>query len=291
MPHPITQLTPHLWIRQSSLFLTHAGLFVSEDQGVLIDPCIYPQEIGAWRHFAAANLLHLSHLILTHHHWDHILGPEHYPTLPIIAQAEYLTATGGEHTARLQDYLTYWFAKEKIERDEPFALPQPTYTFSERMTVQVGEEMLQLVHAPGHSPDQLVIYHAPSRLLWASDILSDVEIPFVSDNLAAYERTLAMLAGWEIEVLVPGHGQVAQSAPEVARRIREDREYLGELRGRVTHALTQGKTIVETVALCADMNYRNREENAKPHQRNVESVYIELGGQADGEKVGWGQFD
>jgi len=291
MSHHIKPITPHLWVRQSSLFLTNAGLFVSEDQGVLIDPCIYPQEIGVWRQFAAANLLHLSHLILTHHHWDHILGPEYYPTLPTIAQAEYVTATGGEHTARVQDYLTYWFAKEKIERDAPFVVPQPTYTFSERMTVRVGAETLQLVHAPGHSPDQLVIYHAPSRLLWASDILSDVEIPFVSHHLGAFERTLAMLAQWEIEVLVPGHGQVAQSPQEVEQRVREDREYLGELRGRVTHALAQGQTIAETVAACADMVYRHREENAQPHQRNVESVYLELGGQSEEKNVGWGQFD
>ena len=291
MPHHITQITPHLWIYQSSLFLTNAGLFVSEDQGVLIDPCIYPQEIEAWRYFAAANLLHLSHLILTHHHWDHILGPEHYPILPIITQTDYVTATGGEHTARLQDYMTYWFAKEKMERDEPFVVPQPTYTFTDRMTLRVGEETLQLVHAPGHAPDQLVIYHPLSHLLWSSDILSDVEIPFVSHNLAAYERTLAMLAEWEIEVLVPGHGHVTASRPQVEQRIHEDREYLGELRGRVTHALAQGQTIAETVALCADMAYRNREENAKPHQRNVESVYLELGGQSEEKNVGWGQFD
>ncbi len=291
MPHKITQITPHLWIRQSRLYLTNAGLFVSGDHGVLIDPCIYPQEIITWREFAAASLLYLSHLVLTHSHWDHILGPEYFPDLPIITQEAYIAVTSGTHDKRIRDYLTYWFAKEKIHRDEPFVVPQPTLTFSERMTLRVGDETLHFIHAPGHAADQLVVYHPPSRLLWSSDILSDVEIPFVSHNLAAYERTLAMLAEMEIERLVPGHGHVAQSSQEVERRIGEDRAYLGEVRGRVTAAIMQGKTITETVALCADMNYRNREENAKPHQSNVESVYIELGGQADGEKVGWGQFD
>ena len=66
---------------------------------------------------------------------------------------------------------------------------------------------------------------------------------------------------------------------------------MGGLRGRVAHALAQGQTSAETVALCADMAYRNREENAKPHQRNVESVYLELGGQSEEKNVGWGQFD
>ena len=62
-------------------------------------------------------------------------------------------------------------------------------------------------------------------------------------------------------------------------------------RGRVTQALAQGKTIAETVALCAAMVYRNQEENTKPHQRNVETIYLELGGEVDGGEVGWGQFD
>lgn len=291
MSHHITQITSHLWVRQSRLYLTNAGLFVSGDHGVLIDPCIYPNEIMTWGEFAAANLLYLSHLILTHSHWDHIFGPEYFPDLPIITHTAYVTETSGPHEQRIRDYMTYWFTQEKLHRDEPFVVPQPTLTFSERLTLRVGDETLHLIHAPGHAVDQLVVYHPPSRLLWAADMLSDVEIPFVSHSLAAYEHTLAMLAALEIEILVPGHGQVAQSSPEVAQRIGEDRAYLGEVRGRVSHALAQGKTISETVALCADMNYRHREENSKPHQRNVESIYIELGGQADGEKVGWGQFD
>ena len=64
-----------------------------------------------------------------------------------------------------------------------------------------------------------------------------------------------------------------------------------ELRGRVTDAIAQGKTVAETVTLCADMVFRNPEENAQPHQRNVESVYLELGGQREEKNVGWGQFD
>jgi hypothetical protein len=91
--------------------------------------------------------------------------------------------------------------------------------------------------------------------------------------------------------LVPGHGSVAGTRREVEQRIGEDRAYLAELRGRVGQTLAAGKTIAETVAACADMVYRNREENEIPHQRNVESGYIELGGPADRHKYGWSQFE
>ncbi|MBK9051762.1 MAG: hypothetical protein IPL78_12860 [Chloroflexi bacterium] len=42
-------------------------------------------------------------------------------------------------------------------------------------------------------------------------------------------------------MLVPGHGHVAKSRPHIEQRIREDREYLGELRSRVTDAIAQAK--------------------------------------------------
>lgn len=287
----IIQVTPNLWVQQSELYSTNAGLFASSGQGVLIDPCIYEREIVAWRDFAAENNTQVSHLILTHSHWDHIFGPEYYPELPIVAQAEYLEMTRAGKEGRALRNISNWFAEQNISREQPFVIPQPDHTFGERLSLPVGDEMLELVHAPGHAADQLVIYHAASRLLWASDILSDLEIPYVIHSLAAFEQTLAMLAEWEIEVLVPGHGSVAQTSQEVGQRIQEDRAYLAEVRGRVSQAISQGKSLEETAALCSDMVYRHQEDNEVPHQRNIESAYMELGGAADPKKVGWSQFD
>jgi hypothetical protein len=47
----------------------------------------------------------------------------------------------------------------------------------------------------------LVIYIAEDRTLWADDMLSDSEIPYVNHNLAAYEASLTMLAALDIAVL------------------------------------------------------------------------------------------
>ncbi|MBK9051761.1 MAG: hypothetical protein IPL78_12855 [Chloroflexi bacterium] len=66
-----------------------------------------------------------------------------------------MTATAGEHDGRLRQYMTYWFAKEKIHRDEPFAVPQPTYTFTDRMSLRLGDETLQFVRRPATRRDRL----------------------------------------------------------------------------------------------------------------------------------------
>jgi hypothetical protein len=55
----------------------------------------------------------------------------------------------------------------------------------------------------------------------------------------------------------------------------------------VNHAVRAGKTVQETVKLCANMNYPNRDQTEWAHRTNVESAYLELGGNADPKKVGW----
>jgi hypothetical protein len=139
---------------------------------------------------------------------------------------------------------------------------------------------------PGHASDQLAVYQPEHASLWASDILSDLEIPFISHSLAAYERTLARLAELEIRTLVPGHGAPCGAAGASAR-VETDRDYLAELRQRVTAGLQAGLPLAETVAACAGMNYCRKADNEPYHRLNVESVYVELGGAAGPARVGW----
>jgi hypothetical protein len=123
--------------------------------------------------------------------------------------------------------------------------------------------------------------------LWASDILSDVEIPFISHGLAPFEQTLAHLSTLELRTLVPGHGHAAAAAGEIQTRLAEDKAYLATLREIIARAVRQNKSAAETVALCAAIPYRFPKDNTGAHQLNVESVYLELGGQADLQKIGW----
>ncbi|MDW8326950.1 MAG: hypothetical protein RMK99_10320, partial [Anaerolineales bacterium] len=115
----------------------------------------------------------------------------------------------------------------------------------------------------------------------------DTEIPYVSDSLHAYGLTLEKLAGWDIRVLVPGHGSWTSDAAEIRARIATDQAYLWELGSRVAAALRAGRSIEETVAACADMPHRRYPNCEFDHQLNIESVYLELGGQADPKRHGW----
>ncbi|MBX3001988.1 MAG: MBL fold metallo-hydrolase [Caldilineaceae bacterium] len=285
----IRRLTDNLWIGQSRFFFTNAGIFVSGDQAGLVDPNMTPGEMRRIRRFLDEHQLRAEWIVLTHYHWDHILGPEAFPEATVIGHQllpAQLTGKSGTQTATA---IARWEGENGFERVRPFVFPPLDRLVDPPETLALGDLRFDLIHTPGHSPDQIALYEPATATLWASDILSDVEIPFVSDSLARFKDTLSRLAGLEIRVLVPGHGFPSSDAAAIRARMAEDRSYLAELRARIERSIAVGESINEAVIRCADMVYRHRDDNEIPHRRNVESVYAELGGDADPERVGWGR--
>lgn len=288
MPHPPRPLTDTLWVAQSRFFLTNSGLFIYHGAAFLIDPALTPDELAALTQFLTAQDATPAALIITHAHWDHLLGPREFPDVPVVAQARYREVIG-KHGDDLSRQVAAWAAQEQIAGAALPLLPQPAIVFTDDFLLGVNDWMLELYHAPGHAPDQCVIYEPVSGILWAADQLSDVEIPLISDRLDAYEQTLDRLAGLEIRTLIPGHGTPTTDPVAIRTRLDEDRAYLAALRARVTQAVQQGCTAEETVAVCTDLLFRAPELNAGYQRWNVESVYRELGGQAGPGTLGWEQ--
>ncbi len=283
--HP-AYLTPTLWVTTSQLYCTNSGVWVSAGCAGLVDPAILPDGIAVIARFLERERLTPRWIVLTHSHWDHILGPEHFVGVPVIAQAAYLheVERDGE---QIRCNIADCEAQYGVERTAPFVIPLPDETLVDETTLSLGDLQLRLIHAPGHAADQIVVYEPQSATLWAADMLSDIEIPLVSHNLAAYERTLARLAALDVRILVPGHGHPTGEPAEIRSRLSTDIAYLAELRSRVAQAVQAGRSIDETVARCASMDFRCREDNAASHRLNVESAYAELGGAANASEVGW----
>ncbi len=288
MSHPLTCLTSDLWIAQSRLYATNSGLWISAGQACLIDPSLTSDEIPALAETGKQLGVVLTAVVITHSHWDHILGPEQFPGVPMVAHADY-SATLRQDEPRTRRIIARLEAEQGIQRNQPFPLPQPDQTFTETLTLPVGDLRLRLTHAPGHAADQLTVYDPASGTLWAADMLSDLEIPFVSHSLPAYRTTLATLSGWDIQTLVPGHGAPTSDPAAIAARLGEDRAYLDELAGRVGMVVTAGGSLAEAIAACAEIHFRRPTANAQPHRFNSESAYAELGGAADPAQVGWSQ--
>jgi glyoxylase-like metal-dependent hydrolase (beta-lactamase superfamily II) len=266
----------------------NAGVLTSAGKSWLIDPGPHPDEIAEAADLAIGLGATLTGIVLTHNHWDHILGPERLPDVPALAHAQFEAALT-ENLASTLAMVTRWEQRFGYRRREPFASPYLSETLRDEQTVRLGTLGLRIIHVPGHAADQVAIFEPVSGALWAADTLSNYEIPFVSHNLAAYEESLAKLARLDIRLLVPGHGDPTDDPEAITQRIDEDRAYLRELRARVAAVVAAGGSVVQAVDACAAMTFREPGENRGPHRLNVESAYIELGGDASPELVGWAQ--
>ena len=288
----MTELLPplsSLTLFPSRAMSYNSGVFIHDGQALLVDPGLFPDEVDRIRAYIYAQAAAPTRIVLTHSHWDHVLGPEYFPGVPVIQQQESV-AVLAEFGARIERQVTEWERQSNVQRDMPFLMPEPDETFTDRLELALGDKTIELLHAPGHAPEQLVIYDRAEATLWAADMLSDIEIPFVMHSLRAYHLTLDRLALLDIDVLVPGHGRPASSRADVRARFDGDVAYLAELQHRVEAALAAGQSAAETVAACAGMSYSNRDQNEGPHRLNAETAFIELGGKAEPGHEGWNRL-
>ena len=104
--------------------------------------------------------------------------------------------------------------------------------------LDTGTGPLEVVHTPGHSPDHVVFWHAPSRTALVGDLLvqgSTVVIPAShGGSLTAYLASLERLAGLRPARALPAHGPViddplALIAHYVAHRHRREQQILEAL--------------------------------------------------------------
>src|SRR4051794_31519606 len=115
MPEAPAQINPHLWTVQSRLFQMNSGIFINNGEAVLIDPGMYPDEIAAIRSFVQEHGAKLQTIIVTHSHWDHILGPEWFPGVKVITQAAYPETVRAEQ-ADILKVINGWAEKNSIVR-------------------------------------------------------------------------------------------------------------------------------------------------------------------------------
>jgi cyclase len=111
----------------------------------------------------------------------------------------------------------------------------PDETFNDELELRVGAREVRLIEVgPAHTRGDTLALLPAERVLFSGDILFNGGHPIawagpVSNWIAACERIIAM----DVEVIVPGHGPVADTA--AVRELKSYFEYLYE-RARACHA-------------------------------------------------------
>jgi glyoxylase-like metal-dependent hydrolase (beta-lactamase superfamily II) len=132
------------------------------------------------------------------------------------------------------------------ERDPRYAVPWERLADGDR--IRTGEGDLEVIHTPGHAPDHVALWHAPSRTVFTGDLLvigTTVVIPGShSGSLALYLQSLERVRALQPLRAMPAHGAVIED-PEaligkyVAHRARREEE--------ITAVLDAGPATVEAI--------------------------------------------
>jgi len=147
MSEQIKQITKNLWVQQSEYFATNSGIFTSEGEACLIDPNMNLDEIQNISDFIDNQNVVAKTIILTHDHWDHVLGPANFPDAKVIAHKNYLQG-GSEQVKHIQEQIIDWQKRHNLNLTPDFEIPLPDEKIDEGYTLTIGSETLEFIHIP-----------------------------------------------------------------------------------------------------------------------------------------------
>jgi len=270
-----TDLGGGVRVRQSRAFHMNSALLLDREHAVVIDAGVLPSEIddiaAAHREARAAR----TSLFPTHAHWDHVLARPWWPDAEVIAHDRFAAelAAGAAHTLAEAGRIAREHGETWTRGFQPY---RPAHAVSGLHYAQRGPWHLVFRDAPGHSGSQLTLHLPDRRILFAADMLSDIEIPILDAPPAVYRHTLEPLLqlvdSGAVDTLVPGHGAIAHG-DTVRARIIDDLAYLDELAHRATESAHAGRDLAATQAGLATMDYRGKTGGPYPmadiHRDNI----------------------
>jgi hydroxyacylglutathione hydrolase len=137
-------------------------------------------------------------IINTHLHIDHCSANESFKALS--------GAKIALHPVQKENYQavvvdgTHFLGSEPIEFKEDYILSGNTLIS--------GDIKLEMITAPGHSPDCVCFYDAKNKALFCGDVLFDMNtgrVDLPGGSAEALKKSILSLAKLDIEYLLPGH--------------------------------------------------------------------------------------
>ena len=232
------QVSPSAWLVQGDAalgssanrnFISNAGFVVTPAGVVVIDALGSPQ-LARELLDAIARITPqpVTHVVVTHYHADHIYGLQEFRRrgAKIVAHRaalEYIhsdTAASRLQASRAE--LGPWIdaRTELVTPDQWLDGPGELVLGGTRLVLQpVG---------PAHTPEDLVVFLAAERVLFAGDLVFRGRIPFVGQaDSRQWISALDTLLKMDPLVVVPGHGALSTSA---RADMELTRDYLAFLR-------------------------------------------------------------
>src|SRR6476620_1652948 len=129
-----------------------------------------------------------------------------------------------------------------LKRDVDPNRPLPTVTFSDKYTLRVGNQVLELsYHGNAHEPGNIFIYAPAQRVLMVVDVVFPGWMPWrrfaLAQDIPGYFAQVQEINQMQWDTLVPGHVERTGTHADVALQL----EFMYDLRNAARQALKSTK--------------------------------------------------
>ena len=242
----------------------HSSVFLVTDEGIIATDPINA-EAARWLKAEMATRFGkpVKYVIYSHHHADHI--------------------SGGEVFADTAEIVAHASLADDLKKDE-VPTPPPTITFTDTKTITLGGQSVELIYlGAGHSDNMIAMKFPGEQALFIVDIVSAQRLPYRTmgagrdnlDGILAQIRKAESITGYNKLITAHGAPYILVAKPA---ELRQMREYIEELRGKVQTAMAAGKSLDEIKRSVTMDKYQTLFMYEQFLPLNIEGMYTHLGG-------------
>ncbi|MEX3016114.1 MBL fold metallo-hydrolase [Gymnodinialimonas hymeniacidonis] len=169
----------------------------------------------------------ISHLVLTHYHAVRVLGASAYGADQIIMSdtARSMVVERGQEDwdSEFQRFPRLFEGHESIP-----GLTYPTTTFSDAMTVYLGNRRIDIKHlGRAHTAGDAVIHVPDANVMFTGDIVEYHSACYCGDgHFADWGTTLDAIKAFDVDAIAPGRGDALIGQDMVNKAIESTRDFV-----------------------------------------------------------------
>lgn len=213
----------------------------TEEGLILVDTPYLPTDALKWKK-ELKRLGRIKYIINTEHHPDHVVGNFFFEGTVVSHQG-----TKENFGAGLKKMEGVW---DRIRELDPKGIrflkqylpKEPRITFDHKLTLHAGNQTLELINLPGHTPNQIAVFMPEEKVIFTGDNVVYKTRPFYHDcKPNDWIESLKYLKKMDFNILIPGHGEVCDK-----EAINEMISYHNQIFEQIREAIERGLGKEET---------------------------------------------
>ncbi|AXI56295.1 hypothetical protein SuNHUV7_16970 (plasmid) [Pseudoseohaeicola sp. NH-UV-7] len=188
----------------------------------------------------------ISHVVLTHYHAVRVLGASAYGADQIImsdaARAMVVERGQEDWDSEFQRFPRLFEGHESIP-----GLTYPTTTFSDAMTVYLGNRRVDLMHlGRAHTAGDIVVHVPDQNVMFTGDIVEYHSACYCGDGyFGEWNHTLDNIRSFDVDAIAPGRGDALIGKEMVNAAIENTRDFVNSTYAPAARVAARGGSLKE----------------------------------------------